>query len=260
MGMGAKPPRLPILLAVLTAAAPALLRSQSDTSARLAGTAASAFNGRALSGVMIAVPAVRQFAVTDSTGTFVLAGLPVGRQKVRIAYQGRETAEYEFDLRRGKTKRLAVVLDVAVEDLAPVVVEARYPDTWRDLAGFYERRKLYGGFARFYTREDIERWRPQKISQLLAQQGIFTRCVTQGCVPTRHAWGSLCVVPVTVDGMPFWADAYDDILIDEVAGVEVYRSDLTGLGWGGLRGSSGTFGHGSLFQLPSCGAIRIWTR
>jgi len=44
--------------------------------------------------------------------------------------------------------------------------------------------------------------------------------------------------------MPFWADAYDDILIDEVAGVEVYRSDLTGLGWGGLRGSSGTFGMG----------------
>ena len=247
---------LPFLVAVLTLAAPALLRSQSDTSARLAGTAASAFNGRPLSGVMIAVTAARQFAVTDSTGTFLLAGLPVGRQKVRIAYQGRETLEYEFDLRRGKTKRLAVVLDVAVEDLAPVVVEARYPDVWRDLAGFYERRKLYGGFARFYTREDVERWRPQRISQLLAQQGIITRCVTQGCVPTRYTRGRWCVVPVTVDGMPFWTEGYDDIPIDEVAGVEVYRGDLTGLGWRGQRASSGTLRHG----LPSCGSIQIWTR
>ena len=91
---------------------PTVLHSQADTTARLMGYARSAFNGRPLAGVMIAVPAARQFVVTDSTGTFDLASVPSGRQRVRIAYEGRETEEYEFELRRGKTKRLAVLLDV----------------------------------------------------------------------------------------------------------------------------------------------------
>src|SRR6266540_195646 len=97
--------RISPLFSLLLFATPAVAQLPRDTTARLVGTAASAFNGRPLSGVMIAVTAARQFAVTDSTGRFLLAGLPVGRQKVRIAYQGRETLEYEFDLRRGKTKR-----------------------------------------------------------------------------------------------------------------------------------------------------------
>jgi hypothetical protein len=133
-----------MLGAVMSAA-----QAQRDTTARIVGTASSAFNGNPLSGVMIAVPAARRFVVTDSTGRFELAGLPAGRQKIRVAYQGRETEEYAFDVRRGKTKTLAVVLDVEAVDLEPIVVEARYPDDWRNLAGFYARKKMYSGFAHF---------------------------------------------------------------------------------------------------------------
>src|SRR5437773_6011863 len=93
--------RLASFLPFLLLTTPVLAQLPRDTTARLAGTAASAFNGRPLSGVMIAVPVVRQFAVTDSAGAFELAGLPAGRQEVRIAYQGRETAEYVFALGRG---------------------------------------------------------------------------------------------------------------------------------------------------------------
>ena len=236
-------------------------QAQRDTTARIVGTASSAFNGNPLSGVMIAVPAARRFVVTDSTGRFELAGLPAGRQKIRVAYQGRETEEYAFDLRRGKTTTLAVVLDVEAVDLEPIVVEARYPDDWRNLAGFYARKKMYSGFAHFYTREDIERERPVNLRLFLAGQGIVTRCFARtGCVPTRLTRGELCAIPVSVDGMPFWDQDYDQIPMDEVAGVEVYSDELIGpfVPFGVLPtfASFGPVGQ----AVRTCGSIQLWTR
>lgn len=227
------------------------LHAQRDTTARIVGAATSAFNGKPLTGVMIAVPGPRRFVVTDSTGRFELAGLPAGPQRVRIAYEGRETEEYEFDLRRGKTKTLAVVLDVEAVDLAPVVVEARYPDDWRNLAGFYARKKMYGGFAHFYTREDLERSRPVTLRQLLAGEGILTRCGVHECMPTRLWGGTVCAPSVSVDGTPFWENDYDQIPVSEVAGVEIYRGDLVGPGWPPF---------GGLTAIRRCGSIQVWTR
>ena len=250
-----------LLTTLLTLAAATVTHAQRDTTARIVGSAVSAFNGKPLSGVMIAVPAVRRFVVTDSTGRFELSGLPAGSQKVRVAYEGRETEEYAFDLRRGKTKTLAVVLDVEAVDLEPIVVEARYPDDWRNLAGFLARKKMYGGFAHFYTREDIERERPVNLRLLLAGEGIITRCFARtGCVPTRLSRGTLCSVPVSVDGMPFWENEYDQIPMDEVRGIEVYREEFVGpvAPFSGLPTltSFGRFGMSS----GSCGSIQVWTR
>lgn len=241
---------LPIL-AILAAAAPGGLASQRDTTAQLAGTAKSAYNGQPLSGVMIAVPGARRFAVTDSTGAFQLGHLPSGRQRVRIAYAGRETEEYEFALRAGRVTKLAIVLDVEAVELAPVVVEARAPGMWRDLAGFYERRKWYGAFNRFFTREDIERTHAVSVASLLAREGIYTRCTIEGCVPTRTRRGMTCVVPVSVDGMPFWEFDYDHLSIDDVAGVEVYRGDI----WVPPQAFVSVSG-----GAPRCGAVQIWLR
>jgi len=245
---------------LLLGAAVTAARAQRDTTARIVGIASSAFNGNPLSGVMIAVPAARRFVVTDSTGRFELAGLPPGPQKIRVAYQGRETQEYEFDLRRGKSKTLAVVLDVKAVDLEPIVVEARYPDDWRNLAGFYARKRRYSGFAHFFTREDIERGRPVNLHPLLAGEGILTRCFARtGCVPTRLTRGALCAVPVFVDGMPFWDNDYDQIPLDEVAGIEVYRDELVGpvVPFGVLPSFASVGRVGA--AVRSCGSIQIWT-
>jgi hypothetical protein len=251
--------RAVVLLSVLTGIAPLSLHPQSDSTARISGTAASSFNGRPLSGVMISVPAVRRFTVTDSTGAFELRGLPPGRQRVRIAYEGRQTEEYEFLLRAGKAKKLVVVLDVEAVDLAPVVVEAQHRDWWRDLAGFYERRRRYGGFAHFYTAEDLERWRPVTLSQLLARDGIVTHCTASGCLPTRWTRGRLCPVAVSVDGSPFWELDYDGIAIADVQGVEVYRSaSMAPAGWG--LGISPTADIGLASPTGGCGSVQIWTR
>lgn len=253
---------------------PCALYSQQDTTGTISGYAKSAFNGRPLASVMVSVAGTRQFAVTDSTGTFRLSGLPVGRQLIRVSYLDRETEAYEFELRRGKTKRLALILDVEAVDLAPVVVTVKHRDGWRDLAGFYERRRYYGGWGRFYTREDIVRQGLRSVDDILRRMGIYTRCVDAGCVPTKRVRGELCPVTVAVDGMAFYAHEYESVLIDDVRGVEVY---------GGLMGAPPTlpvfpvaspmfnaprdylsFGrdYGSNGMRGNCsgGTVAVWTR
>ena len=243
------------LTAVVIAAAilPAPVWSQVDSSAALSGRAISAFNGRPLVGVMIAVPAARKFAVSDSSGAFRLAGLPTGQQKVRIAYEGRETEEYIFGFSGHRTRKLTVVLDVDAVDLAPVVVQTRFPDAeWRDLGGFYARRRAYGGWGRFYTREDIARRHLSSLQMLLAGEGILTAA----SVPTRFSYGGLCTVAVSVDGMPFREYDYETIPIEDVAGVEVYRSDA----FAPLELQSSMRRIDVTSGRRNCGAVQIWTR
>ena len=237
---------------------PASLASQLDSAATIRGTASSTFNGHPLAGVMVSVPAVHRFAVSDSDGRFELAGLPPGRQRIRVNYEGRNTEEYDFDLRRGKVKKLVVLLDVDAVDLAPVVVEAQARDFSRNLAGFYDRRKWYAGFARFYTREEITRTHVSRLSSLLLRDGISVRCTTQGCVPMLWNRGTRCAVAVAIDGMQFAELDYDDVQIDEVQAVEVYRS--TFLTWGVVPQIADFAPAGVVGSMRTCASVLIWTR
>lgn len=224
---------------------PSLAAAQRDTTARLQGTVTSSINGTPLAGVMIAVPAAPAFVVTDSTGTFRLDGLPTGLQRVRIAYLGRETEEYEFQLRPGKTKKLEVLLDVEAVDLAPIVVTAQSLRSRNSLAGFYERKRR--GWGRFITREQLDRDRPFRLSQLLWQYGFTYSCAGGSCGPVRYSRGRLCRAAVIVDNMRLPGDWIDVIHPDEVAGIEVYRSGME---------------QPLDFQVggAGCGAVVIWTR
>ncbi len=249
---------LSALVLLLPAAAWAQL---SDTSARIRGSAISAFNGRPIAGVMISVPEVKKFVVTDSDGQFALAGLPAGKRSIRVSYEGRQTQDYVFTLQGQQTKQIAVVLDVDAEDLNPIVVEARQANIWRDLAGFYERRRTYGAFAHFFTREEIAKMRPTRLSGLLTLEGIVTRCY-QDCRPTRYTRGKLCTVPVSVDGVALREMDYDQIAVSDVAGVEVYRGvPPTDLNHSLVPtvGSSIWMGTG-LSAAGQCGLVEIWTR
>jgi hypothetical protein len=231
-----------------------------DGTARISGHALSAYNGLPLAGVTISVPAAEKSVVTDSEGVFVITDLPAGRQRLRISYDGRDTEEFEFALREGGTMKLAVVLDVQANDLAPIVVEARFADVWRDLAGFYERRRQYQGYARFFTREDIDRERPNALSALLKNAGIFQWCV-YSCMPTRFTRGRVCTVPVSVNGLPIWERDFDRIPIDNVAGVEIYRDPQNPQGFGTpLIGQYGFEGRDPIYGRDNCGAVGIWTR
>jgi len=255
-------PSARLLIAVVFGSAVPLvpLCPQTDTSARISGNAISAYNGRPLAMVMVAVPAAGKAVVTDSTGRFVLTGLAPGNQIVHVSFDGQDVQQRAFKLRRGKTTRLAVVFDSHALESSPLVVEARIPDVWGDLAGFYERRKQYDGFGHFFTREDIEHARSKSLSKLLGREGIFTWCL-YGCQPTRFSHGRICNVPISLDGLPIWDYDYDRIPMINVAAVEVYRdgfgTDLFGnpnLGQLRFEGSS------LLPRRGTCGSVGIWTR
>jgi Carboxypeptidase regulatory-like domain len=255
------------------------LQASDDSTSRIQGKAGSALNGRPLAGVTIAavehqklegtdstVTEVKTSVVTDSTGLFSLEGLRAGQRAIRVTYAGRHVDD-KFTLSQNGTLRIVILLDSSKEDLGATIVEARQASVWRDLAGFYERRERYTGFARFITREEIDRINPKLLSSLLTLEGISTRCGRLWCVPTRLNNRVLCAVPINVDGMPNKEIDFDKIPVADVAAVEIYRGvppvglDVPLPGppgpsiWvgGGAGGANGMTSGG-------CGLVMIWTR
>ena len=267
---------LPLVTLTLLAST---LQAPDDSTSRIQGKAGSALNGRPLAGVTIAaierkkregadstVTVVNASVVTDSTGLFSLEGLRAGEQAIRVTYAGRHVDD-KFTLGEHGTLRIVILLDSAREELGATIVEARQASVWRDLAGFYERRERYTGFARFITREEIDRIKPKRPSSLLTLEGISTRCGRQWCVPTRLNNGVVCAIPVNVDGMPNQEIDFDKIAVGDIAAVEIYRGvppvglDVPLPGppgpsiWvgGGAGGANGMASGG-------CGLVMIWTR
>ncbi len=249
------------MLLVTAAIVASALHLQVDTTAGIHGAVMSSFNGRPIAGVMIAVLEGGKFTLSDAQGRFALTGLRSGRRTILISFDGRVTEDYLFSLEPQRSKRIAVLLDEDAEDLDPLVVEAQAPNLWRDLAGFYERRETYRGFAHFFKREEIGHLHAAKLSSLLTLEGIVTRCSVE-CRPTRVTRGSLCLVPVSVNGVAQREPDYDGINISDVAGVEVYRgvppADLS-RALVPVVGSSTWMGTGRSAG-GSCGLVEIWTR
>src|SRR2546426_4969364 len=229
----------------LILATPSPAHPQQD-SARIEGTARSALNGRPLAGVMITVRGTRIFRVTDSTGTFALAGLPSGRQTVRILYGDSLSYEQGVTLQRGQTLTLAVLLDVSAVELAPVVVEARSVTALRSLVGFYDRRRL--GFGRYYAPEQLARRRGLSLRTLLAEAGLQTRCTAAACVPILTRGAETCIPILYYDGSPALTDDVRLFRTDDLAAVEGYR-----------RSVEVPLEFSQAFAA-GCGAIVMWSR
>ena len=241
-----KPAALSSLLILSVGASRLPGQAQRDTTARIVGTARSSTNGLPIPGVMVAVRGARAFGVSDSAGVFALAGLPPGRQTVRILYRDSLSYDSEVTLKRGKTLALSVLLDVDAVALSPIVVEARSWRADRTLAGFYDRKKWR--FGRFYTLADLERRSGLSLRSLLSESGVQVRCGIGPCLPIGGELWRRCVLTLFLDGMQLPADFLETIRLDELAGVEVYKRgfdvpiDLqTGFGGG-------------------CGAVLLWSR
>ncbi|SRR5712691_9358745 len=209
-----------LFLGILVAPA----RAQRDTTARLAGTARSSINGLPISGVMVAVRGSRVFDVSDSTGSFTLVGLPDGRQLVRILYGDSLAYEHEMELKPGKTLTLSVLLDVVTAQLAPIVVEAQTLRAERSLVGFYDRRKWSVG--RFYTRADLDQRASHSLDGLLGESGVQVVCRGGNCLPIGSDGARQCVMSLYLDGLRLPVASLNQIRVDELAGVEVYKHGL----------------------------------
>ena len=195
---------------------------------------------------MVAVRGARAFGVSDSAGAFAVAGLPPGRQTVRILYGDSLTYDSDVTLKRGKTLTLSVLLDVDAVELSPIVVEARSLLAERTLAGFYERKKW--GFGRFYSLADLDRRRALSLRTLLIESGVQVSCRLGRCLPLGGGVARGCVMALFLDGVRLSSDDLETLWLDELAGVEVYKH---------------AFEVPIEFQTPfggDCGAILMWSR
>lgn len=243
-------------VALLLLAVPFVASAQGNRS-RLEGTVTALASGRPLGGVMIAVPAARAFAISDSAGRFTLAALPAGRTVVRVIQDDSTiTHEYVFALNAGETKRIDVVVDAEAVELEPIVVQADWAVNRWGMAGFHARRRL--GFGRFITREDIARRGALRLLDAITGSGVFVGCGRDGCGPMTVTRGGRCLLGVRIDGMPVFPEQLESIALDDVGGIEIYRNDtftpyeFRNGGWlAGYRLGGG---------LGRCGTVVVWTR
>ncbi len=100
-------------------------------------------------------------------------------------------------------------------------MEAQSLRAERSLAGFYDRKQRSVG--RFYTRADLVQRAAVSLDGVLSESGVQVVCRVGSCLPigsdgTRH-----CVLALYLDGLRMPGSYLNQIRVDELAGVEVYK-------------------------------------
>lgn len=112
--------------------------------------------------------------------------------------------------------------------------------------GFYSRRER--GFGYFIDRKRIDARDPARLADVLRMvPGVRLDPATGRVRMRRGSAGSRCPVQFYLDGVPAYRLHPDEVAVQDVAGVEVYRGPSE-IPIAFLRGTA------------SCGVIAIWTR
>lgn len=186
--------------------------------------------------------------VADDEGEFLIAVPAPGAYRIgtrHAGYQDARSASLELAAQDTLTVQYRIAPEVVVLNPLTVVASSRQPRG--RLSGFEERARR-GVSGLFITREEIERRRPFRVSDLLAgspgvqlvpRAGPGSAVLLRGCEPA-----------VFIDGVRIrgGAAAIDELVSPiEIVAVEVYR---------------GPSEVPVEFSGPwtSCGAIAIWTK
>ena len=199
---------------------------------------------------VIAGPGAPATVTTDSAGVFRLTPRPGGTVVLRLRHPS-YTAIDSVSLTVGSGERLEVEFRMGSSPIAlePLIVRARADE---GVSGFRDRLER-GGFGRFVGREEIDRRRPIRTSELLrAMAGVRVeqRGAGTSYIVMRGSGTQPCLPDFFVDGMrmPQMADGGIDGLLTPAGleGVEVYTSSVTAP---------------SVFGAPDgCGVVAFWTR
>jgi outer membrane cobalamin receptor len=134
--------------------------------------------------------------------------------------------------------------------LDPLIVTSRR-EVPLQYVGFYRRSR--SGMGRFVTREDIERRRPIRTTDMLQMMPRVSLTNLNGgfagtqVVTMRGTGGGLCIPNVYVDGMPHMsAEDINTLQPDDIDGIEVYTSPA--------------MTPAEYQRNTSCGAILFWLR
>lgn len=184
--------------------------------------------------------------LSDSTGQFLLDGLPAGPAKLSVRRLGFAPLDLSVLLVDGRTHTLHLVLAMLPVDLPGVTADANAIERIR-LSDFYRHRDVGNGV--FFNRKELEAKRAQRISDVLRRlPGVRITSDRNGRSQLRIS-RSNCTPDFWIDGQRAPFLNVDDIPLGDLEALEVYR------------GASGVPPeYNNRLGNPGCGAIVIWTR
>lgn len=231
---------------LLLAALPAAGAQQQPAAPGIRGVVVDSASGVPLVGVEVALG--RRRGLTDENGIFQLPGTRTEADTLRLrrlGFRPRVVALTAEDPATGLQLALAVI----AQQLAPVVVEARWNGYTGRLAGYYERleRRTIG---QFITRAELDAEQTGLLTNVLQRMpGIQVR--RGKGAPVLSMRGRDCRPLVWIDGAPLTAGAVDldSFSPSSLHGIELYLGAMSApLRFQSLRGQS------------ECGTILLWSR
>jgi hypothetical protein len=241
---------LPSLVSMLALIASAATTHAQVQRGAIRGTVNDAA-GRPIVGVRVVVRNTDIRATTGLDGRYLLPGVWPGQTEIRAQRVGFQMQSATVSVKQADTARA----DLVMTDVAYVAgVESKAEATSSRMAGFEQRRARGGGA--FITRADIEKRRPDKLSEMLRNvAGVSIKSNAsagqQAVIQIERSSSSIangtCEVQLYLDGHPYPRGSIDDFPPETIEGVEIYR--------GGSELPSEFRA-----QNAGCGAIGIWTR
>ena len=249
-------PRTTALLPCVRRCVPVLLLSTAAWSASaqsvgaISGTVKDSA-GTPIPGVEVVLLQVKGAVYSDSLGVFRFANIPAGKRELHFRRLGFAPKSVPTEIGEGKTVDVAIVLDASATAIEGMTVE-EVTRRRQLLSDFYDRSSR--GFGHFVTRDQIEKRNPMNLSDMMRMiPGARLTPVRGGGQATlrfSRAQGPRdCPPQYWVDGVKTWNLNIDDIVPQDVEGIEVYSGASTVPPQ--FNTKEGT---------TICGVILIWTR
>jgi hypothetical protein len=160
------------------------------------------------------------YAVTDSTGTFRLVGVPAGTQTVQVIAIGYAPYRMAVDLRQNVEARVTVQMRERSYTLEGVKV---YASGSRDAAAYAARAKK-GGLGYFQTGDEVRK-RGQMLVTYAVLRAPGMRITDMQFGRPVIAGSFNCIPRVFLDGWEIGSDELDRFIsVESLGGIEVYRT------------------------------------
>ena len=233
---------------VITIAFPAVLASQVPGATLTGRVVQKGDTSHAVAGAQIILGAEDRHVVTDSSGSYLVGGIPTGVHHVVVRALGFRPVEFSLTLHEGLQGLEDIQLDAApgVQELAPVAITApaAAPVSYR-LVDFERRRQA--GRGHYLDDTQIKQSGASRLSDLMrGMRGVTEHCAGSGCTIQMVRARPGCDPDYIVDGR------MDNMFgsstpIRDIVALEVYTgpSDVPGEFAGKSAG---------------CGVVVIWTR
>lgn len=226
---------------------PDALAAQRRGSSHLLGVVLDAATLRPVPNARVILSGVPQGVQTDSSGTFRFANIADGRYIVQVIVPGVDSTTAEVQLGPRERVEMEFLIGARMGTELPEVTVTGTIGTGSGREDF--ERRLAGGTGRYFTKDYIQRRKPQDLMDLMrGVAGARIECGVDGskCAMRFARAPRGCSPQYYMDGMRTHPSVLYLTLPTDVAGIEIYSGPA---------------------QIPSefagasarCGVIAIWT-